>query len=103
MSRPSTARPTTPIRRISRGSLSALALSQSAATVHDPLSHLEPVIREVADSLEILTENMASLCQINNDLDDFNEAFAGFLFGLKMNAYAVDFTEVRSPLGSLIR
>lgn len=93
--RPSTSRPTTPIRRISRGSLSALAFSQSQRPDRqDPLAHLEPLISELADSLEVLAENFTRLDAINTELDDFNEAFAGFLYGLQMNAYAADFTEV---------
>lgn len=76
-------RPSTPLRRISRGSLSALSLSQSHAAAADPLAHLQPLLAEVGDAVDTLAENFAALNMVNASLDSFNENFASFLYGLK--------------------
>ncbi|GAA98515.1 uncharacterized protein L969DRAFT_18175 [Mixia osmundae IAM 14324] len=90
-------RPTTPIRRISRGSLSALSASRSGAN-GAPLAHLESVFGELRDAMEDYSSHMASLCEINNGLDRFNQAFAGYLYGLKMNAYTTEYSEAPAKI-----
>ena len=85
----SASRPTTPIRRISRGSLSySLQGGQQ-----DPLDRLAPLFTELADSFEVLAENFQLLNAVNDELDSFNNSFAAYLYGLKMNAYTTDFTD----------
>lgn len=83
-------RPSTPIRRISRGSLRAFSLSQSQSQSQlsadapvDPLAHLKPLLQETADALDVLADNFTALNQVNDYLDGFNESFASFLYGLK--------------------
>lgn len=90
----SASRPTTPIRRISRGSLSySLQGGQQ-----DPLDRLAPLFTELADSFEVLAENFQLMNAVNDELDSFNNSFAAYLYGLKMNAYTTDFTDCPVPL-----
>ena len=92
------------MRRISRGSLAALSASQSHAdSAADPLAHLEPLFTELADSFESLALNTAALNSIHANLNNFNEDFAAFLYGLKLNAYTTDFVEVRSAFPLLLK
>ena len=91
----------TPLRRISRGSLGALSASRSRpeGSSYDgfsALSHLVPVFAELSEGIEDLAVNLAALDEINNDLDAFNEGFAGLLYGLRMNAYTCAFPGVRA-------
>lgn len=44
-----------------------------------------------------LAGNLEQLDGVNKGLDGFNEAFAGYLYGLRMNTYTADFDEVRPP------
>lgn len=87
-------RPTTPLRRISRGSLSQLALSQTRADPSAaPLDFLSPAFSELADSMSDLQTNFEHLGAIHDSIAGFNEAFASFLYGMKMNAFCVEFPE----------
>ena len=94
-------RPTTPLRRISASSLRSLSRSQSL--VHnpdqhaDPLVHLTPLFAELADAAADLAGNLQGLEALQAKLEGFNEAFGGYLYGIRMNAYAVDFEEVSAP------
>lgn len=92
----STRRPTTPLRRISASSLRSLSRSQSHAPSTQPLAHLAPLFAEFADAASDLAGNLQGLEALQQKLEGFNEAFAGYLYGIRMNAYAVDFPEVRS-------
>lgn len=87
----------TPLRRISRGSLSALSASRSRLALDDysqpALSHLAPVFAELSEAIEDLAVNFEGLDAINDGLDRFNEGFAGLLYGLRMNAYTSDILE----------
>lgn len=96
-SAPATAATTTPLRRISRGSLVALSASRTRETdLYGPtLGHLAPAFAELAEAVEDLAVNMEALDAINTSLDVFNEAFAGLLVGLRVNAYTSDFLQVR--------
>ncbi|KAM0790045.1 hypothetical protein ACM66B_005373 [Microbotryomycetes sp. NB124-2] len=96
-------RPTTPLRRISASSLRSLSLSHSrsraAQTTHEPpLQHLSQLFAELADSVSDLTVKLEDLACINNDLDGFNQAFASYLYGLRINAYTADFLEAPTKL-----
>ncbi|KAI5806225.1 DASH complex subunit Dam1-domain-containing protein [Geopyxis carbonaria] len=84
-------RPTTPLRRSSRGSLRAS--SQTRPDDVFPLSTLEHQFAELSDSMATLETNFSELQVMNDSLSRFNESFASFLYGLNMNAFCVDFPE----------
>ncbi|KAK6894996.1 DASH complex subunit DAM1 [Candida tropicalis] len=47
---------------------------------------------DIAQSMEILDNNMNDLCHIHDNLSNqFNESFASFLYGLSMTMWCVDF------------
>ncbi|KAK4051685.1 DASH complex subunit dam1 [Microbotryomycetes sp. JL221] len=102
----SRSRPTTPLRRISASSLRSLSLSHSrsrtqtgSGALHEPpLQHLSQLFAELADSVSDLTVKLEDLSLINNDLDGFNQAFASYLYGLRINAYTADFLEAPTKL-----
>lgn len=100
LSSSSTRRPTTPLRRISASSLRSLSRSQSLGHHPDapsePLAHLAPLFAELADAASDLAGNLQGLEDLQAKLEGFNEAFGGYLYGIRMNAYAVDFVEVSS-------
>jgi len=82
-------RPTTPLRRISKGSLSKSHPSEEIF----PLHSLEPAFAELSDSLTDLNTNFEQLSILNESIAKFGESFASFLYGLTMNAFCVDFPE----------
>ena len=57
-----------------------------------------PRFADFADSLVDLTTNMEQLQQMQSNLAKFNESFASFLYGMNMNAFCVDFPEVREEI-----
>lgn len=91
-----TSRPTTPLRRIERGSLSALSQSRSGAEDAFPLDSLDVAFAELSDSFSDLAANMQQLVELGQGISRFNESFASFLYGLNVNAFCVDFAEVGS-------
>ncbi|KAL2106862.1 hypothetical protein VUR80DRAFT_6096 [Thermomyces stellatus] len=96
-SRPRTPRPTTPLRPSSRSSFRD---SARARTEHDapfPLNTFEPAFAELADSMADLEANLMHLQLMHESLARFGESFAGFLYGLNMNAFCVDFPEGPIP------
>ncbi|GAA5822347.1 hypothetical protein JCM11251_006309 [Rhodosporidiobolus azoricus] len=105
LSRSQSSRPTTPLRRLSSSSLRAASLSHSASrapgsssTSTPPLAHLAPVFAELADAVSDLTANFEELEKANERLSGVNEAFAGWLYGLRANGYTVDFLEAPTKL-----
>lgn len=105
---PPGSRPTTPIRRISRGSLSALSHSRGAgddgdAAVHTaaddnnhnptPLSFLDESVGYLSDETSILLNNLADLNEVHSALNTFNEGFAMFLYGLRVAAYCTEWED----------
>ena len=86
---------THPLRRISTGSLSSLARSQDR-THSSPsgLDFLQPALTELADEAATLGANIANLNELHDALGTFNEAFAGWLYALKMNAFCVEWPVV---------
>lgn len=92
-------RPTTPLRPSSRssfreahgygGSISNAGYSQPA------INALEPQFAELADSMADLEANFMHLQLLHESLTRFSESFASFLYGLNMNAFCVDYPEVR--------
>ena len=60
-----------------------------------PLESLEPAFAELSDSMADLEANFMHLQLMHESLSRFNESFASFLYGMNMNAFCVDFPEVR--------
>jgi DASH complex subunit DAM1 len=111
-------RPTTPLRPSSRSSLRASqqslldasggggdrtrTLSGGANDDPDaadlgaaPLAFLEPPLAEFSDAMADLEANLLHLALLHESLARFGESFASFLYGLNVNAFCVDFPEVR--------
>lgn len=59
---------------------------------------------DLADEAATLAENIAKLNAMHDALGTFNEAFAGYMYALKMNAFCVEWPEVRVVIhtGSLM-
>ena len=81
--------PTTPLRRVSRGSFS----KGQTTTDGFPLNSLEPAFAELADALTDLNANFEQLQDMHNSLARFSESFASFLYGLNMNAFCNEFPQ----------
>ncbi|KAM0715895.1 hypothetical protein Q7P37_008409 [Cladosporium fusiforme] len=94
-------RPTTPLRPPSRTSLRASQTTPSgplSSTASDfPLASLEPAFAELSDSMADLEANFMHLQLLNESLNRFNECFGGFLYGMNMSAFCVDFPEAPTP------
>lgn len=91
-------RPTTPLRPSSRSSLrESNRKVQASLSGHQdaPLNALEPAFAELSDSMADLEANFMHLQIMHESLSRFSENFAAFLYGLNMNAFCVDFPEVR--------
>ncbi|KAJ1572104.1 hypothetical protein NDA11_007840 [Ustilago hordei] len=94
--RPPTApTPTTPLRRISRGSLNALSHSASKQlnAGGTPLSFLQGAMTDLAEEVGVLKLNLENVEAVHESLHSFNENFAMYIYGLKMNAYCVEWPE----------
>lgn len=91
-SHPSTRRhgPTTPLRRVSRGSFS----KDRQPNDPFPLDSLEPAFAELSDALTDLNANFEQLQEMHSSLARFSESFASFLYGLNMNAFCNEFPQV---------
>lgn len=106
-------RPTTPLRPPSRSSLRSssrhrpvgLSTTPTSSTskkpteAHEvytgpsPLDALEPAFAELADGMADLEANLMHVQIMHESIARFNENFAGFLHGLRLNAFCVDFPE----------
>lgn len=84
-------RPTTPLRASSRSSFRG---SQNNGTDDLPLDTFEPAFAELSDSMADLEANFMHLQLMHESLARFSENFGAFLYGLNMNAFCVDFSEV---------
>ena len=93
-SRSPISRPTTPLRPSSRSSFRASTTNQNNEAIFTGLDHLEPKFAELSDSMADLEANLMHLRLMHESLSRFGESFAGFLYGLNMNAFVVDFPEV---------
>lgn len=81
----------TPIRRISRGSFSGGAARGHSAT---PLAFLcDEALPILAEETTALQDNLEQLHEMRHALSTFNESFAMFLYGIKMNAFCVEWPE----------
>jgi DASH complex subunit DAM1 len=89
-------RPTTPLRASSRTSLRN-SQQASTALVYNPLDSLEAQFAELSDGMADLEANFMHLQLMHESLSRFSESFAGFLYGMNMNAFCVDFPEAPVP------
>lgn len=87
--------PTTPLRRISRGSLNALSHSASKqlSAGATPLSFLQAAMTDLSEEVGVLQLNLENVEAVHESLHSFNENFAMYIYGLKMNAYCVEWPE----------
>lgn len=85
-------RPTTPLRPPSRNSLRN-SQQASTAAAYNPLDALEAQFAEFSDGMADLEANFMHLQLMHESLSRFSESFAGFLYGMNMNAFCVDFLE----------
>lgn len=92
----SRSRPTTPLRPSSRSSFRDSARSSvQGDSASFPLNTFEPAFAELSDAVADLEANMMHFQLMHESLARFSESFASFLYGLNMNAFCVDFPEVR--------
>lgn len=92
-SRSPLSRPTTPLRPSSRSSFRNSQNNGYPGSA--ALDALEPQFAELSDSMADLEANFMHLQLMHESLSRFGESFASFLYGLNMNAFVVDFPEVR--------
>lgn len=92
-SRSPVSRPTTPLRPSSRSSFRSS--QNNGFTGPSALDALEPQFAELSDAMADLEANFMHLQLMHESLSRFGESFASFLYGLNMNAFVVDFPEVR--------
>jgi DASH complex subunit DAM1 len=59
------------------------------------LEGLQDGFAELSDAMADLEQNFLQLQLMHESLARFSESFAGFLYGMNMNAFCVDFPEVR--------
>jgi DASH complex subunit DAM1 len=100
--------PSTPLRRVSHGSLFALARSQSLRrSAHgvddlrsdDPtapadLVFLAPALSELADEADALLANSKRSAHTADTLRRFNEGFAAYMYALDMNGLTTAWSNV---------
>ncbi|WWD20178.1 hypothetical protein CI109_104654 [Kwoniella shandongensis] len=89
-----------PLRRISTGSLSSLARSTDRNPNVSPsnLDHLSPALTDLVDEATTLSSNISQMTALHDALGTFNEAFAGYLYALKMNAFCVEWPEAPNEI-----
>ncbi|KAG8720751.1 hypothetical protein FRC08_018292 [Ceratobasidium sp. 394] len=87
----------TPLRRVSHGSLSALARSTGTDNGPTGLDFLEPAFTEFADEAATMHRNMERMGDLYDTLETFNESFCSFLYALNMNAYTVEWPQAPRP------
>ncbi|UPX19174.1 DASH complex subunit dam1, variant 2 [Ascochyta rabiei] len=93
-SRSPRSRPTTPLRPASRSSLRDSAQRSRGAPSSHALDRLQDGFAELSDAMADLEQNFVQLQLMHESLARFTESFAGFLYGMNMNAFCVDFPEV---------
>lgn len=88
--------PMTPLRPPSRNSLRSSSHNRLPTDISSiSIASLEPVFAELSDSMADLEANFMHLQIMHESLARFGECFASFLYGLNVNAFCVDFPEVR--------
>ena len=68
---------------------------RGAASSGNALEGLQDGFAELSDAMADLEANFVQLQLMHESLARFSESFAGFLYGMNMNAFCVDFPEVR--------
>lgn len=87
----------TPLKRVSHGSLSALARSTGTDNGPTGLDFLEPAFAEFADEAATMHRNIERMGDLYETLETFNESFCSFLYALNMNAYTVEWPQAPRP------
>ncbi|EUC65446.1 DASH complex subunit Dam1 [Rhizoctonia solani AG-3 Rhs1AP] len=87
----------TPLKRVSHGSLSALARSTGADNGPTGLDFLEPAFAEFADEAAVMHRNIERMGDLYETLETFNESFCSFLYALNMNAFTVEWPQAPRP------
>lgn len=92
----SRSRPTTPIRRVSRGSISShnRASVSNANATSTQLAFLTQAMSDLSYETSTLHSNLECIEEIDRALLTFDESFSMFLYGLRMNAFCVEWPEV---------
>ncbi|CAI6338489.1 unnamed protein product [Periconia digitata] len=92
-------RPTTPLRPSSRSSFrDSVSRARGPYTSStNPLEDLQDQFAELSDAMADLEQNFVALQLMHESLSRFSESFAGFLYGMNMNAFCVDFPEAPIP------
>ncbi|RIA95028.1 DASH complex subunit Dam1-domain-containing protein [Glomus cerebriforme] len=69
------------------------------------LDCFETPLFELEKSFNNLSENFKNIKKVQESLNEFNKAFSGFLYGVKMNAHCVEFSEAptKETFASFIR
>ncbi|CAG8453205.1 14163_t:CDS:2 [Funneliformis mosseae] len=86
-------------RRLSRGytlknnNISTGLLGVSSSNDSFILDCFETPLIELEKSFNSLLENFENIKKVQESLNEFNKAFSGFLYGIKMNAHCVEFSE----------
>ncbi|CAE6403679.1 unnamed protein product [Rhizoctonia solani] len=88
----------TPLKRVSHGSLSALARSTGGID-NGPtgLDFLETAFAEFADEAATMHRNIERMGDLYETLETFNESFCSFLYALNMNAFTVEWPQAPRP------
>ncbi|EJU03341.1 hypothetical protein DACRYDRAFT_115523 [Dacryopinax primogenitus] len=89
----------TPLRRVSQSSLRDLhrsSLSQAHPAPTTALDFLAPVLSDLTDEADALQHNLEQLNGLYDALGTFNEAFASYLYALRMNAFCVEWQQAPS-------
>ncbi|CAE6459085.1 unnamed protein product [Rhizoctonia solani] len=87
----------TPLKRVSHGSLSALARSTGTDNGPTGLDFLEPAFAEFADEAAAMHRNIERMGDLYETLETFNESFCSFLYALNMNAFTVEWPQAPRP------
>lgn len=101
-SRTRVSRPTTPLRPSSRSSFRESAKASTSGGPSFPLNAFEPAFAELSDAMSDLEANMMHFQLMHESLARFSESFASFMYGLNMNAFCVDYPEVRTIYSSVL-
>ncbi|CAB4422812.1 unnamed protein product [Rhizophagus irregularis] len=84
-------------RRLSRGHTLKKNINSTAilsgSNEYFILDRFERPLIELEKSFNNLSEHFKNIKKVQASLDEFNKSFSGFLYGIKMNAHCVEFSE----------
>ncbi|KAL7417851.1 DASH complex subunit Dam1-domain-containing protein [Mrakia frigida] len=86
----------TPLRRISHGSLSQS--HQASTSSPTQLDFLAQPLADLVDEIDALHQNLVNINALSDSLGAFNEGFATFLYGMRMNAFSVEWPQAPTEL-----